>query len=509
MLLQHAERRPRLTYLAYFFIGALTMLSFAPFGIYIAAPLLLLPFFYASLLFRPRAAAWSGFWFGAGLFLTGTYWLYISIHVFGQAPLWVAILVMLALVMLMAVYYGATAWLINRLSSGKLLRLALAAPAVWILLEWLRGWLLSGFPWMSLGYGQIDSLLAGFAPVLGVYGIGLMLLVSAVALFVVLMSAGLTRIAALIMSVLPWIAGGSLEAVVWTESAGPGVQTTIVQGGISQDQKWLSGQAQKTLALYWSSLDEHPDSELIIWPEVALPATIDQVSDFLRQVELRLGSTGQSLLLGILERDIEQPAIYNTTLLLDGQRRQIYRKHHLVPFGEFFPVPSFVRRWMRMMSLPNSDLSAGAARQPLLVLRDGNKLAVAICYEDAYAAEQLYAIPDATILINVSNDAWFGDSIAPHQHLEIARMRALESGRNVVRSTNNGISAFIGPDGTVLESGLQFEYVAMTRNVTPLKGTTPYVRVGNWPVVTLCLLVIVGLWYRRRSNRASKPAISG
>ena len=142
-------------------------------------------------------------------------------------------------------------------------------------------------------------------------------------------------------------------------------------------------------------------------------------------------------------------------------------------------------------------------------MRDGNKLAVAICYEDAYAAEQLYAIPDATILINVSNDAWFGDSIAPHQHLEIARMRALESGRNVVRSTNNGISAFIGPDGTVLQSGPQFEYVVMTHNVTPLKGTTPYVRVGNWPVVTLCLLVIVGLWYRRRSNRASKPAISG
>jgi apolipoprotein N-acyltransferase len=161
-----------------------------------------------------------------------------------------------------------------------------------------------------------------------------------------------------------------------------------------------------------------------------------------------------------------------------------------VPFGEYFPVPQFVRSWMRMMSLPNTDLAAGEAVQPLLETANGLKLAVAICYEDAYAAEQLYALPEATILINVSNDAWFGDSIAPHQHLEIARMRALEVARYVVRSTNNGVSAFIGPDGTILERGQQFEYTTMTRDITPLVGLTPYARFGNWPIVLLCMLTI-------------------
>jgi apolipoprotein N-acyltransferase len=173
-----------------------------------------------------------------------------------------------------------------------------------------------------------------------------------------------------------------------------------------------------------------------------------------------------------------------------------------VPFGEYFPVPDFVREWMRLMNLPYSDISAGDEVQALMELPDGNRLSVAICYEDAYAAEQLYAFPDATILINVSNDAWFGDSIAPHQHLQIARMRALEAGRYVVRATNNGVSAFIGPDGRLLQTGPQFEFVAMTFDVVPRTGNTPYTAAGNWPLIFACWLV-AGLsgWRLRSRNR--------
>ena len=234
--------------------------------------------------------------------------------------------------------------------------------------------------------------------------------------------------------------------------------------------------------------------------EVAIPAVLDQVENYVAQLQLDVAAGDSTLLFGILERDDERTRVFNSVVAIDGATRQFYRKRHLVPFGEYFPVPDFVREWMRLMNLPYSDISSGDARQPLIALPGGNQLAVAICYEDAYAAEQLYALADANILINVSNDAWFGDSIAPHQHLEIARMRALEAGRHVVRATNNGISAFIGPDGAVLDSGPQFEYLAMTREVTPRSGTTPYARVGNWPVILFSAFVPGWFAWRRRSQ---------
>ena len=210
----------------------------------------------------------------------------------------------------------------------------------------------------------------------------------------------------------------------------------------------------------------------------------------------------QSLVLGILERDFGTQAIYNSVLMLNGRDRQTYRKRHLVPFGEYFPVPDFVRNWMRLMSLPNSDMTPGEPVQPLLETASGQKLAVAICYEDAYGAEQLYALPEAGMLINVSNDAWFGDTIAPHQHLEIARMRALEVGRYMVRATNNGVSAFVDDKGRILGSGPQFEFVSMTQDIPPMTGLTPYARVGNVPLV-LGLFAMVAA-FAARSLAASK-----
>ena len=500
---QFILQNPRTGKLLFLLSGALTMLSFAPVGWFPAAPLLLIPLLYACLQLPPKRAAGLGFWYGSGLFLTGTYWLYTSIHVFGQAPLWVAVVIMLSLVMIMGLYYALTTWLISRLSAGVPLRFFVAAPTVWVAIEWLRGWFLSGFPWMSLGYGQIDSPLAGFAPLVGVYGLSLILLISVTALLVALVSDGRLQVTAAVVAILPWLGGALLLHHSWTDPAGPAVRTTIVQGGVSQDRKWLREQFWPTLNLYRSSIDAHRSSELIIWPEVAIPASIDQIEEYLNEVEADVRRSDQSLLLGILEREPSEEVIYNSMLMLGtakGETRQVYRKRHLVPFGEYFPVPAFVRNWMRLMSLPTTDLGAGADVQPLLVTAGGNKLSVAICYEDAYGAEQLYALPEAGILINVSNDAWFGDSIAPHQHLEIARMRALEVGRYAVRSTNNGISAFIGPDGAILERGPQFEYVVMTRDITPHGGLTPYARFGNWPVISLCLLAMAGLAYRLRKT---------
>jgi len=485
-----------------FVLGALLMLSFAPFGYYLLAPFLLLPLLYGFLVSTPKAAAGYGFWFGAGLFLAGTYWFYISIHVFGEAPLWVALLLLLGLILIMGLYYAAAGWLIARLCAGQVIRLLIIAPAVWVAIEWLRGWVLSGFPWMSLGYGQIDSPLAGFAPLLGVYGVSLAVMFSAAALLLAIVSPGRQRWILAGAVLVPWIGGQIVQKVQWTDAAGPAVTVTIVQGGIPQDQKWDEDQFRPTLNLYRNSLLEHADSQLIVWPEVAIPSTLDRVGNYVDLLQADILASGQSLLFGILEQDAATQKVYNSAVLLDGISRQIYRKRHLVPFGEYFPVPDFVREWMRLMSLPNSDISPGNEVQPLLETADGQKLAVAICYEDSYGAEQLYALPDATVFINISNDAWFGDSIAPHQHLEIARMRALEAGRPVVRATNTGISAFIAADGTLGRTVEQFAAESATETVMPRQGLTPYARFGNIPVIVL-VLVIVG-WYAWRERIGAK-----
>jgi apolipoprotein N-acyltransferase len=328
-------------------------------------------------------------------------------------------------------------------------------------------------------------------------------MVSASALLVALVVRQKMRLVAVAIALAPWLGGALIGTIEWTYETGTSVRATIVQGGVSQDRKWLREQFRPTLELYRNSILANQDSDLIVWPEVALPAVIDQVEDYIEQLQSDISVNGQTLLFGILERDIETQRIYNSVVMIDGTdryTRQIYRKRHLVPFGEFFPVPDFVREWMRLMSLPYSDISAGDAEQPLLRMADGNLLAVAICYEDAYGAEQLYALSAATLLINVSNDAWFGESIAPHQHLEIARMRALEAGRYVVRATNNGVSAFIGPYGDLLQTGEQFRYVSMSHDITPRKGLTPYAVVGNWPVIILALLIVAWLAYRVRAS---------
>lgn len=493
-----AASQPWLTRLAFFLLGALVMLSFAPFGLFLLAPLLVMPLLFAFVRSAPRQAFQLGFSFGAGLFLAGTYWLYVSVHVFGQAPLALAILLMLGLVAIMALYYGATGWLVARLSDGNLWNFVLIAPAVWVFLEWLRGWFLTGFPWMTLGYSQIDSPLSGFAPLLGNYGLSFLLMISASALLAARLTSASKRLPFVIITILPWIAGFALDGVDWTEPSGPPIRTTIVQGGVSQDRKWLPEQFNSTLDLYRNSLLENGSSDLVVWPEVAIPSVVDQVESYISQIEYDVTARKQTLLFGILERDFAAEKVFNSVVSVGAEGRQIYRKRHLVPFGEYFPVPDFVREWMRLMNLPYSDIASGEDRQPLLRMPDGNLIAVAICYEDAYATEQLYALPDAGILVNVSNDAWFGDSIAPHQHLQIARMRARETGRTVVRATNNGISAFIGPDGNLLARGSQFEYVAMTREVQPRQGLTPFARAGNWPVVMLAGLIVLWAGWRSR-----------
>ena len=499
-----AADRPRLSRLIAFLIGAAMTLAFAPFGLSFLAPILLLPLFYVFLTVAPRDAAAHAFWFGFGLFLTGTYWIYISVHVFGNAALWIAIVLMVGLALIMATFVSLAGWLTSRLSQGEPWQLLLIGPAAWVLVEWLRGWALTGFPWMALGYGQIDNGFAGWAPVLGVYGVSFMLALVASALLAMARSQSARgRLVGAGLVVAPWLLGSALANVDWTEADGEPLRASIVQAGVSQDQKWNRDQLQPIMEHYLTATLSVADSDLVLWPEVAIPALNDRVESFISVVERDARENGQTLMFGILERSFEHDAdgrIYNSVMLVGPEKRQVYRKRHLVPFGEYFPVPPSVREWMRMQNLPHSDLAKGDDVQPLLTAVDGTRFAVAICYEDAYASEQAYALPAAGILINVSNDAWFGDSIAPHQHLEIARMRSLEFGRPTVRSTNTGISAFIGADGSLLQTGRQFEPELMTMDVQPRRGATPYAAAGNWPILGFCLAVLGVFWIRNRAS---------
>lgn len=495
--------RPWLSRVVAFALGAATTLVFAPAEWGILAPFLMLPLLFVAMTLSPKDAGGHFFWFGFGLFLTGTYWIYISVHVFGNASLWIAVLLMVGLSLIMAAFLWLAGWLTSHLSHGEPLRLLFVGPAAWVLIEWLRGWVLSGFPWLALGYGQIDLPLAGWAPVLGVYGVSFMSMIGTAAMLALIMAEGRQRLIALSIFVLPWIVGGVLQAVDWTEAHGEAVRTTIVQGGVPQDQKWLLEHRQTTLDSYRNATLSVPNSALVVWPEVSIPALDDQVKSYLKVVNTDARRNQQTVLLGVLERSFERSKegqVFNSVLMLGVSERQTYRKRHLVPFGEYFPVPESVRAWMRMQNLPHSDLIAGDDNQPLLLAANGAKLAVAVCYEDAYGAEQLYAFPDADLLINVSNDAWFGDSVAPHQHLQIARMRALEVGRYSVRATNTGISAFIGPDGELLQTGKQFAPDLMTTEVRLHRGMTPYASVGNWPVITLCLSLLGLFWIRSRAG---------
>ena len=487
----------------FFGLGCLFTAVFEPAGLWPLAPVLLLPFFFVSLTLPGRVAATYAFYFGLGMFLCGTYWIYLSVTGPGNAAWWIGVLLVIVLTLIMAGYLALTAWLINRLARGNIWCLLAVAPACWVFIEWLRGWLFSGFPWMSLGYGQIDTVLAGWAPLLGVYGVSMMLVISVSALLIAILERGRQRSFAIGVVLLPWIAGAGLTTVQWTEADGEVINTTLIQAGVPQERKWLAEERQSTKDFYRDRTQAAANSKLIIWPEVAIPSVTDREEQYMQSLQQISQRSGQTIVFGILEREFlpsDESRIYNSVIAINGQEREVYRKRHLVPFGEYFPVPSFVRNWMRMMSLPFSDLTPGADEQALLTMADGTKLTVAICYEDSYGAEMLYAMPAAALIINVSNDAWFGDSIAPHQHLQIARMRSLEVGRESIRATNTGISAFIDASGRIMATGAQFEAVEMSLDVQPRSGMTPYARFGNWPVVGFCFLVMAGFWLRSRSS---------
>ena len=499
-----------------FCAGLLAVLGFAPFSLF---PL---PVFALAVLFAlwlraktARAAARIGFAFGFGLFGAGTGWIYVALHDYGDMPFLLALPATALFAAFIALFPALVGYASHRIlqAGGRGTRehaaphfgraascagFLLMMPALWVLLEWLRGLLFTGFPWLTFGYSQAArSPLAGYAPLLGVYGVSLVVAESA-GLLAYLWQARWSRQGKAALAVLAalWMGGTVLRMVEWTQPQGDLLKVSLVQGNIAQELKFREEKLVGSLETY-RRLALQSNARLIVLPETALPLLRSELPEnYAAIMGQHARQNGGDMLIGAFERD--HGLYYNSVFTLGVAPSQSYRKNHLVPFGEFIPLrPALGWLINEVLNIPMSDLARGGLPQaPLNVA--GQKIAVNICYEDVFGEEIIRALPEATLLVNVSNDAWYGDSHAAAQHNQMSQMRALESGRMVLRATNTGVTSIIGRDGGIQQMLPQHEEGVLTGQAQGYVGATPYVRWGNIVALLLIALMLVAAWRQRR-----------
>ncbi len=488
--------------------GALSPLAFAPFHLFPLAFLALVPLFVIWQQDSPGQAFKTGFLFGFGQFLIGVSWVYVVIHDFGHSHFIVAALLTLIFVSVLATIPAIVGYLIRRLllqhELSRPLLLLIWMPAFWTLGEWVRGWLFTGFPWLSLGYSQIDSPLSGYAPILGVYGLSWLCAVSAGALLWWWHDRNKALRVVMPLLLLVWGGGAILSMQTWTEPSGESLRVALIQGNVPQATKWDPDAIRQRLVRYANLSQPYMGkSDLIIWPENAVTVFYSRIKEaYFDGLEIDAKATGTDFILGVPLLD-EDGYHYYTTMMSLGSHHAFYSKRHLVPFGEFLPFESLLRGLINFFDMPMSSFSPGAHDQPPLQAA-GQKIAASVCYEDAFGDEVRDYLPEATLLANGSNNAWYGDSLAPHQHLQISRMRALEFGRPMLRATTNGISAIINPQGKIDIRSKQFVTDVISETVQPMQGETPYNRWGNWLIIGLTLVIVVlSYWFAAKKNQRS------
>lgn len=480
--------------------GALLPLAFAPFGWFAVAPLSLAALFWSWLKVSVRRAFLRGWLFGLGQFGFGIFWIHESFQ-FSHVALAYALVMTGLLVAGMAVYPGLAGAVVRRLPVRSLAWSALAVmPAMWVLVEWLRGWLFTGFGWLQLGYSQLAAPLGGLFPITGVLGVGWAVALTAGAVVLALAGAGRARWLGLAGAVVIWLAAGAAQRVEWTEPAGEALSVALVQGNVPQDQKWLPRMRRPTLERYLTLTSGHWDVDLVVWPESALPGLRDELALFISMLADEARVHGTDVVFGVPEFDSDRQRFFNSVVVVGGDEA-VYRKRHLVPFGEYLPFDEWLRPGADALGIPVANFSPGEDGQALL-RGAGRLLGVSVCYEIAFGNEIRRSLPEAELLITVSNDAWFGTSIGPHQHMQMAAARALETGRYLLRATNTGVTAVVAPDGAVVESLPQFELGVLAGRVAPMRGATPYVLAGDAPVVLLAAsTLLLAAWRARRGAR--------
>ncbi|MGE5172067.1 MAG: apolipoprotein N-acyltransferase [Rudaea sp.] len=483
-------------------MGACSVLAFAPFGVSGVALVTLTPLL---VLWQhapsPRDAAATGFAFGLGLFGAGASWLTIALVSFGGMPAWLAGVMIALLTLYLALWPALAGYVAARFTPARSWSRVLVAAGAFTLAEYGRSYLFTGFPWLALGYTQVpDGLLRGYAPVGGVYLVTLALVLAAALLAravdaLALRSPPVLATAAALAVVL---VGGAaaLARVEWTAASGPPLAISLVQGNIVQELKFDPHFRQATFDRYLNLVAESR-GRLVVLPESAFPMFSDEIPDDVLLALIRTASArGGDVLLGLFTAEApapgsDEPRYYNTVVALGASDLQFYRKNHLVPFGETIPLKPVIGWFVRsVLHIPLADQSRGGAKQPALAVA-GQRVAVDICYEDAFGAELIHGARQAHLLVNVTNDAWYGRSIAALQHNQIAAMRALELGRPMLRATNTGITSAIGHDGRELARLPWFTTGILEVEVAGRTGATPYLRLGDLPTLMLSLLLAV------------------
>lgn len=471
------------------FAGVSLTFAFAPFAFYplaVIAPAILLLIWMKS---SAKQAFFRGFLFGAGLFGSGTYWIYISIHNYGNASVFLATLITTIFVLYFALFPALHGFLLNKLfPKNTLKKILLVFPLTWVICEWLRGCFELGFPWLEVGYSQIDSPLRGIAPIAGSYAVSLITVLSGAALVGIWHAKNKTQ-KAMIFAALIFIWTGSfyLGKIKWTKPSGNPVQVSLIQGNILQEQKWQSNQLYPILNKYYALTKQNWASKIIIWPEAAIPTTQLQVENYLLKIDKEAAAHKVTVISGIplalYENGHKNELRYYNAVIALGANHGKYLKRHLVPFGEFTPSAPLLGTIIKWTDIPMSDFSAGPKSQPPLIAGSAAApipIAPFVCYEIAYPRLMLDYLPDAQLLLTVSDDSWFGKSIALAQQLQISRMRSLESGRYQMVNSNTGLTAIIDDLGKITALAPPFVTFVLTGEVQPMTGETPYAYLGSY-----------------------------
>ena len=493
--------------------GAAAVAGFAPFELW-PLPVLSLAVLFGQLsrTASVRTGFLTGFAWGLGFFLTGVSWVFISLWVYGGMPAWLAGLATFLFCAFLALFpaaVGALQAYPKAHQHGRItpvFRFVLMIPLAWSVTEWTRGWIFTGFPWLVVGYSQVpNGPLAGYAPLVGVYGVSFLL-----ALIAGLLAWGVTtrgplapRVWAAAAIVALGVGGQALHDVQWTTPDGPPTTVALLQGNIPQDMKWRPETTRATLETYARMAAASP-AQLIVLPETALPLFESELPDDYRDGLISLGRQNGGDVLTGLPTGWLGGAYYNSAVSFGSAPSQRYSKVHLVPFGEYIPLKAVWGWVIEVLHVPLSDFARGAVDQRPLAI-GGQRVAADICYEDAFGEEIIRQLPQASVLVNVSNLAWFGDSLAPWQHAQMSEMRALETGRMMLRATNTGLTAIIDAKGRVLASLPLFTAGSLSGTIQGYAGSTPYVRWGNAPVLALWgilgIVLLAAALYPRGAGR--------
>jgi len=487
-----------------FFAGLSLIFAYAPFSQWYLALIIPAITFYNVQKKSPKKATKLMGIFAFGWFASGISWVHVSIDQFGGLPLIVSLSLMLLLCIYLATFPAIAGYLTARFSSNQQLNLWLL-PSFWLICEYLRSVVLTGFPWLSLGYSQINSPLASFAPIIGEVGVTAIVVFINICLVEIVNSIKHSNYSYLKLPIAIVFLLSILSVVFsktsWVIPNGEVTKVALVQGNIAQSIKWAPEQEWPTMLKYLDLTRVNYDADIIIWPESAIPAMEPAVQDYLTTVNSSAILNNSSIITGIINYNFESKEYFNSLITLGKKEAEDergyfynhsnrYSKNHLLPIGEFVPFQEWLRPIAPFFNLPMSSFTRGDYVQKNLIANNLHLLPL-LCFEIAFPHQLAANLSNETdLLLTVSNDAWFGNSHGPHQHMEIARMRALEFGRPLLRSTNNGITAVVNHKGDFIARIPQFEEKVLKAEVPLVNGETPY---SQWPRLILILIISIPL----------------